>query len=53
MNPYKHTTWIPRRNDVETVVSTWNPRGAFVGNKADEHVIVTHSLPLRHCFSKD
>ena len=20
--PYKHTTWIPRRNDVETVVST-------------------------------
>ena len=29
--PYKHTTWIPRWNDVETAVSTWNPRGVFVG----------------------
>lgn len=25
--PYKHTEWIPRWNDV----STWNPRGVFVG----------------------
>ena len=31
--PCKHTTWIPRWNDVETVhvVSRWNPRGVFVG----------------------
>ena len=29
--PYKHTTCIPRRNDVETTVSTWNSRGVFVG----------------------
>ena len=28
--PYKHTTWTPHWNDVETVVSTWNPRGVFV-----------------------
>ena len=29
--PCKHTTWIPCWNDVETVVSTWNPHGVFVG----------------------
>ena len=27
IHPYKHTTWIPRFH----VVSTWNPRGVFVG----------------------
>ena len=27
---YKHTTWIPRRNDVETTVSTWFQRGIHV-----------------------
>ena len=33
--PYKHTTFIPSCNDVETTrlhfVSTWNTRGVFVG----------------------
>ena len=29
--PYKQTTWVPHWNDVETVVSTLNPRGVFVG----------------------
>ena len=28
--PYKHTTFIPRSNDVETV-STWNTPGVLVG----------------------
>ena len=29
--PYKHTTWIPRWNDVEKVVFTSFQRGVFVG----------------------
>ena len=28
--PYKHTTWIPRWNDVETAVSTLFQRGIHV-----------------------
>ena len=28
--PYKHTTWIPRSNDVETIVSTSFQRGVHV-----------------------
>ena len=28
--PYKHNTFIPGSNDVETV-STWNTRGVLVG----------------------
>ena len=36
--PYKHTAYIPRSNDVETFVSTWNKRGVCkvgLGFKSD------------------
>ena len=29
-NPHKHTTWIPRWNDVKTTVSTWFQRRIHV-----------------------
>ena len=32
MNPYKHTTWIPRWNDVETVVSSLFQCGIHVAS---------------------
>ena len=31
IHPYKHTTWIPRWNNEETVVSTSFQSGVFVG----------------------
>ena len=35
--PYKHTTWIPRWNNVETAVSTFFQRGIHVGSKHRAH----------------
>ena len=35
--PYKHTTWIPRWNNVEMAVSTFFQRGIHVGSKHRAH----------------
>ena len=52
-DPYKHTTWIPRwlkrrGNDRFHIVSTWNPRGVFVGiRRVDRRVLQVDKRALQ------